>query len=169
MEGVSFLSSDAIKAINKAINEININKEMGETLDSLTLNPKKMTNLLEFNASLEKMVPFMEEISKKNTDNENMVTESSEEILNRINEDETKENLELFKYLIEAEDKKAVFEDYKDNCKRAIKKAIKENKNDNEIVNKLSVILEKIEKKEYNISTYGADIASFMELENITE
>lgn len=166
MEGVSVLNNEDIKAINLAINEVNLNKEMGETLDNLTFNPKRMSNLLEFNKAIDKLVPFMEEIASIRN-NVEVLGETSEEILNRINEEESRENLELFKTLIESEDKESVFEDYKSNCMSAIRKAIRENKSDEAVSTKLTNILEKVENKKYNIASYGADIASFMELENL--
>lgn len=168
MEGVSILTDEDIANINKAINEININKPMGEVLDSVTFNPKRMSNLLEFNHNVDTLVPFMEQIQQNNvimTENGN--TESVEDILNRINEEESRENIELFKRLVESEDKETIFEEYKDNCTRAIRKAIRENKSNTEVSTKLSSILEKVDKKVYNISTFGSDIASFMELENV--
>lgn len=168
IKGVAILTDDDIKNINNAINEINLNKEMSETLDNLALNPKRMSNLLEFNQSIDKLVPYMEEIAKiKN--NSNVLGETSEDILTRINEEESRENLELFKELFEAEDKKSVFEEYKDNCVRSIKRAIRENKADEAVSNKLSSILEKVESKVYNIASYGTDIASFIELGNVVE
>lgn len=166
MEGVSVLNNEDIKAINLAINEVNLNKEMGETLDNLTFNPKRMSNLLEFNKAIDKLVPFMEEIASIRN-NVEVLGETSEEILNRINEEESRENLELLKTLIESEDKESVFEDYKSNCMSAIRKAIRENKSDEAVSTKLTNILEKVENKKYNIASYGADIASFMELENL--
>lgn len=166
MEGVSVLNNEDIKAINLAINEVNLNKEMGETLDNLTFNPKRMSNLLEFNKAIDKLVPFMEEIASIRN-NVEVLGETSEEILNRINEEESKENLELLKTLIESEDKESVFEDYKSNCMSAIRKAIRENKSDEAVSTKLTNILEKVENKKYNIASYGADIASFIELENL--
>lgn len=166
IRGVAILTTEDIKAINNAINEINLNKEMSETLDNLALNPKRMSNLLEFNQAIDKLVPFMETIAKSRNDNK-ILGESVEDILKRINEEESKDNIELFKNLFEAEDKESIFEEYKDNCIRAIRKAIRENKSDDVISNKLSNILEKVENKKYNIESYGADIASFMELENV--
>lgn len=166
MESVSVLNNEDIKAINLAINEVNLNKEMGETLDNLTFNPKRMSNLLEFNKAIDKLVPFMEEIASIRN-NVEVLGETSEEILNRINEEESRENLELLKTLIESEDKESVFEDYKSNCMSAIRKAIRENKSDEAVSTKLTNILEKVENKKYNIASYGADIASFMELENL--
>jgi hypothetical protein len=168
MEGVDALSNEDIANINKAINELNINKPMGEMLDSLTFNPKRMSNLLEYNKNVDALIPFMEEIQKNNAKTNTInVTESVESILNRINEEESKENIELFKTLVESEDKEGVFVEYKDNCSRAIKKAIRENKDNTEVSEKLTAILEKVNKKTYNISTFGADIASFIELENV--
>ena len=141
---------------------------MGEVLDSVTFNPKRMSSLLEFNHNVDTLVPFMEQIQQNNvimTENGN--TESVEDILNRINEEESRENLELFKRLVESEDKETIFEEYKDNCTRAIRKAIRENKSNTEVSNKLENILEKVNRKTYNISTFGSDIASFIELENV--
>ena len=166
IRGVAILTTEDIKAINNAINEINLNKEMSETLDNLALNPKRMSNLLEFNQAIDKLVPFMETIAKSRNDNK-ILGESVEDILKRINEEESKDNIELFKNLFEAEDKESIFEEYKDNCTRAIRKAIRENKDDDVVSTKLNTILEKVENKTYNIASYGADIASFMELENV--
>ena len=168
IKGVAILTSEDIKNINNAINEININKEMSEILDNLVLNPKRMSNLLEFNQSIDKLVPYMEEIANIKNDTK-VLGESVEDIINRINEEESKENIDFIKTLIESEDKESIFEEYKDDCIKSIKKAIRENKSDEEISNKLSVILEKIGNKEYNISTFGADIASFIEIENVIE
>lgn len=168
MEGVSILTDEDIANINKAINEININKPMGEVLDSVTFNPKRMSSLLEFNHYVDALVPFMEQIQKNSAKlSENGNVESVEDILNRINEEESRENIELFKTLVESEDKESIFDEYKDNCTRAIKRAIKENKDDVEVSEKLTTILEKVDKKTYNISTFGSDLASFMELENV--
>lgn len=166
IKGVAILTTEDIKAINNAINEINLNKEMSETLDNLALNPKRMSNLLEFNQAIDKLVPFMETIAKSRNDNK-VLGESVADILKRINEEESKDNIELFKNLFEAEDKESIFEEYKDNCTRAIRKAIRENKDDDVVSTKLNTILEKVENKTYNIASYGADIASFMELENV--
>jgi hypothetical protein len=44
---------------------------------------------------------------------------------------------------------------------------MRENKDNVEVSEKLSVILEKVNKKTYDISTFGSDIASFIELENV--
>ena len=166
IKSVAILTTEDIKAINNAINEINLNKEMSETLDNLALNPKRMSNLLEFNQAIDKLVPFMETIAKSRNDNK-VLGESVADILKRINEEESKDNIELFKNLFEAEDKESIFEEYKDNCTRAIRKAIRENKDDDVVSTKLNTILEKVENKTYNIASYGADIASFMELENV--
>jgi hypothetical protein len=168
MEGISILTDEDIANINKAINEININKPMGEVLDSVTFNPKRMSSLLEFNHYVDALVPFMEQIQKNSIKlSENNNVETVEEILNRINEEESKENLEFFKTLVESENKETIFEEYKDNCTRAIRKAIRENKSNTEVSNKLENILEKVNRKTYNISTFGSDIASFIELENV--
>lgn len=146
-------------------------KDVEEYVKYVFNNPLKMSNIVTYNQCINKIKSYVDlnevrDIKLKHNSN-------LEESLKQYNELLSEENLEkddyeLIKEIKESTDKESVFEKYKSICLTAINEAI-DNNISQSTCDKLMEFKGKINEKTYNPSTFGTDIANFIELKKLVE
>lgn len=144
------------------------NKALDESINYVFNNTLKLDNMAKYSLCINEIKKYIDGNDLRTLSFENKV--DLDEIMENFNRDfsldtMTEEDFKLVKEINESEDKKGVFEKYKDDCLKKIDEAIDKNEEQN-TCNQLFEFKTRIMKKEYNPNTIGLDVANFIELGN---
>lgn len=144
------------------------NNHLDESIKYVFNNSKKLDNITYYNICINEIKKHIE--SNKVVENIFEKKIDIDAVLSEFNSKFSKEtmgedNYNIVKEIHETENKKEVFEKYKNNCIRTIDEAIEKNI-DQITCNQLHEFKTRLLTKEFNSETLGVDIANFIELTN---
>lgn len=156
-----------------AKNMLSENKEVEQYVNYVFNNPLKMSNVVTYNKCINEIKAYVDsnkirkvKLSEKKTLN---LENSLEEYNNLISEDNlSPEDFAILAEIKNSDNKSELFERYKNDCLASIDRAILIN-NEQVVCNKLNEFKSKINAKNFNIDTFGTDIANFIEFKNLVE
>jgi hypothetical protein len=156
-----------------AKNMLSENKEVEQYVNYVFNNPLKMSNVVTYNKCINEIKAYVDsnkirkvKLSEKKTLN---LENSLEEYNNLISEDNlSPEDFAILAEIKNSDNKSELFERYKNDCLASIDRAILIN-NEQVVCNKLNEFKTKINAKNFNIDTFGTDIANFIEFKNLVE
>lgn len=148
-------------------------KELDSYVRYVFNNPLKMSNIVKYNTCINEIKTFVDNNEVKKCFFNKKSKSTIEENLRKYNDLLNNENIDsethaLLKEIKECEDKKTMFETYKDKCLRKLEEAAEGNI-EQKVCDKLLEFKNKILLKNYNEDTFGMDIANFIELEKLIE
>ena len=147
-------------ALNEAIDFIGTHKKTIKNLPVYT----ECYSVIKDRISLNEETQKISGSSLKECDIEKTVNEFNEKYGNELEESSQK----LVKELLTTQDKQSVFDRYKNECINRIKEKqnMFESEGDKMSSERLGVILEKVEKKNYNSETVSVDVSNLIEMTN---
>ena len=177
-EGINRLRSEIKKAIKEAkITSIDVdnavleNKQLNESLNYVFMNKKNVANLLEYTNKMNDVVSFVCENSnefkgdpileenKKLSDLKNLFSNDLELWENKVIS-------KLTLYNLSGNDKKPLFEEYKDSCLKLIDEALEDSDITLETKSHLSTMKKQLSDKTFLTESATEDILKLANLEN---
>ena len=170
--GVIF--AEAYKAVGKADGNIEMNADrIDESVEYIAFKKKTPSNLAEYNKCIRNIKEYVEKNNVSVVRQNKNIDEVADKLIDEFNQ---KYATELGNGGVEAIKEIAVggslnqetFDKCKNECIARISdaKTLYETKGDTESVEKLSVVLEKVNKKTYNPESAGEDIKNLIDLKN---
>ncbi len=145
------------------------NNRLDESIKYVFNNNKKLDNITYYNICINEIKKHIEtnevveNIFEKKMDIDNILDEFNSKF---SKETMGEDNYNIVKEIHETENKKEVYEKYKNDCIKTIDEAIEKNI-DQITCNQLYEFKTRLLKKEFNPNTLGTDIANFIELKNL--
>lgn len=145
------------------------NKELNESINFILNNKKSIKNLEEYTNHVSHVYEHVEnnkEIIKENSElNNSSVDDLSELFESHNTEWENKVVEDITLYEIAGKSKEGLFESYKNDCLTLINESLEESENI-ETTNRLQLMQEQLNRKEYSEDTVINDILKLAELKN---
>ena len=178
-EGINRLRSEIKKAIKEAkITSIDVdnavleNKQLNESLNYVFMNKKNVANLLEYTNKMNDVVSFVCENSTNEFKGDPILEENKKlsDLKNLFSNDlelwENKVISKLTLYNLSGNDKKPLFEEYKDSCLKLIDEALEDSDITLETKSHLSTMKKQLSDKTFLTESATEDILKLANLEN---
>lgn len=178
-EGINRLRSEIKKAIKEAKitstdvdNTVLENKQLNESLNYVFMNKKNVANLLEYTNKMNDVVSFVCENSTNEFKGDTILEENKKlsDLKNLFSNDlelwENKVISKLTLYNLSGNDKKPLFEEYKDSCLKLIDEALEDSDITLETKSHLSTMKKQLSDKTFLTESATEDILKLANLEN---
>ena len=178
-EGIDRLRSQIKKAIKEAKitstdvdNAVLENKTLNESLNYVFMNKKNVANLLEYTNKMNDVVSFVCENSTNEFKGDPILEENKKlsDLKNIFSNDlelwENKVISKLTLYNLSGNDKKTLFEEYKDSCLKLIDQALEDSDITLETKSHLSTMKKQLSDKTFLTESATEDILKLANLEN---
>ena len=178
-EGIDRLRSEIKKAIKEAKmtstdvdNAVLENKTLNESLNYVFMNKKNVANLLEYTNKMNDVVSFVCENSTNEFKGDPILEENKKlsDLKNIFSNDlelwENKVISKLTLYNLSGNDKKPLFEEYKDSCLKLIDEALEDSDITLETKSHLSTMKKQLSDKTFLTESATEDILKLANLEN---
>ena len=178
-EGINRLRSEIKKAIKEAKmtstdvdNAVLENKTLNESLNYVFMNKKNVANLLEYTNKMNDVVSFVCENSTNEFKGDPILEENKKlsDLKNLFSNDlelwENKVISKLTLYNLSGNDKKPLFEEYKDSCLKLIDEALEDSDITLETKSHLSTMKKQLSDKTFLTESATEDILKLANLEN---
>ena len=178
-EGIDRLRSQIKKAIKEAKitstdvdNAVLENKTLNESLNYVFMNKKNVANLLEYTNKMNDVVSFVCENSTNEFKGDPILEENKKlsDLKNIFSNDlelwENKVISKLTLYNLSGNDKKPLFEEYKDSCLKLIDEALEDSDITLETKSHLSTMKKQLSDKTFLTESATEDILKLANLEN---
>lgn len=178
-EGINRLRSEIKKAIKEAKitstdvdNSVLENKQLNESLNYVFMNKKNVANLLEYTNKMNDVVSFVCENSTNEFKGDPILEENKKlsDLKNLFSNDlelwENKVISKLTLYNLSGNDKKPLFEEYKDSCLKLIDEALEDSDITLETKSHLSTMKKQLSDKTFLTESATEDILKLANLEN---
>ena len=178
-EGINRLRSEIKKAIKEAKitstdvdNAVLENKQLNESLNYVFMNKKNVANLLEYTNKMNDVVSFVCENSTNEFKGDPILEENKKlsDLKNLFSNDlelwENKVISKLTLYNLSGNDKKPLFEEYKDSCLKLIDEALEDSDITLETKSHLSTMKKQLSDKTFLTESATEDILKLANLEN---
>ena len=178
-EGINRLRSEIKKAIKEAKitstdvdNAVLENKQLNESLNYVFMNKKNVANLLEYTNKMNDVVSFVCENSTNEFKGDPILEENKKlsDLKNIFSNDlelwENKVISKLTLYNLSENDKKPLFEEYKDSCLKLIDEALEDSDITLETKSHLSTMKKQLSDKTFLTESATEDILKLANLEN---
>ena len=178
-EGIDRLRSEIKKAIKEAKmtstdvdNAVLENKTLNESLNYVFMNKKNVANLLEYTNKMNDVVSFVCENSTNEFKGDTILEENKKlsDLKNIFSNDlelwENKVISKLTLYNLSGNDKKPLFEEYKDSCLKLIDEALEDSDITLETKSHLSTMKKQLSDKTFLTESATEDILKLANLEN---
>ena len=178
-EGINRLRSEIKKAIKEAKitstyvdNAVLENKQLNESLNYVFMNKKNVANLLEYTNKMNDVVSFVCENSTNEFKGDPILEENKKlsDLKNIFSNDlelwENKVISKLTLYNLSGNDKKPLFEEYKDSCLKLIDEALEDSDITLETKSHLSTMKKQLSDKTFLTESATEDILKLANLEN---
>lgn len=178
-EGIDRLRSEIKKAIKEAKitstdvdNAVLENKQLNESLNYVFMNKKNVANLLEYTNKMNDVVSFVCENSTNEFKGDPILEENKKlsDLKNIFSNDlelwENKVISKLTLYNLSGNDKKPLFEEYKDSCLKLIDEALEDSDITLETKSHLSTMKKQLSDKTFLTESATEDILKLANLEN---
>lgn len=178
-EGINRLRSEIKKAIKEAKitstdvdNAVLENKQLNESLNYVFMNKKNVANLLEYTNKMNDVVSFVCENSTNEFKGDTILEENKKlsDLKNLFSNDlelwENKVISKLTLYNLSGNDKKPLFEEYKDSCLKLIDEALEDSDITLETKSHLSTMKKQLSDKTFLTESATEDILKLANLEN---
>ena len=178
-EGIDRLRSEIKKAIKEAKitstdvnNAVLENKQLNESLNYVFMNKKNVSNLLEYTNKMNDVVSFVCENSTNEFKGDPILEENKKlsDLKNIFSNDlelwENKVISKLTLYNLSGNDKKPLFEEYKDSCLKLIDEALEDSDITLETKSHLSTMKKQLSDKTFLTESATEDILKLANLEN---